>query len=529
MLMEQGIAALELGLPAPSAMYDIGFYNIGVRPTGEDLGIGGMDPFMNPLSFARQLQSGLFVDDLSGDLAVDPCLFARSPCATTINAPVAVNGSFKVPTLRNIELTAPYMHNGGHLTLFDVIAFYARGADFGAENIADLDPAVAGIGGLRASPARVATLEAFLRTFTDPRVRNESGPFDHPSILLENGILVEATGASGAGPLRALEDRLDGPTARYDNYATDVDVPLSIAAPGVLANDTDGDGDTVQDPVMIAMEGPFHGIVSTGLMPDGSFDYTPDPGFRGIDSFAYDVTTDNALDPRSNVARVLITVGDDVPAGNPDMYQTDFGTDLIVAAPGVLANDVDDGALTAILVDTPDNGVLLTGLNSDGSFAYRPNPGFSGTDTFTYTPNDAGGPGNETTVTIQVVAAFTPCPTSGISLCYSLTPNRANPRLLDGATLSGIVYIFVWPTTSPPIPNIKKTAFYIDFVGRLKLNQRFSQDTQLPYDLIAGTVATAGQFNANSLSNGEHVLRAGFKPNSGGPLIEVPQATFTVQ
>ncbi|MBN3922053.1 hypothetical protein [Nostoc sp. NMS4] len=41
---------------------------------------------------------------------------------------VADQGSFKSPGLRNVELTAPYMHNGGMLTLEEVVDFYNRGA-----------------------------------------------------------------------------------------------------------------------------------------------------------------------------------------------------------------------------------------------------------------------------------------------------------------------------------------------------------------------------------------------------------------
>ena len=51
-----------------------------------------------------------------------------------------MDGAFKVPTLRNIELTAPYMHNGGQLTLEQVVEFYNRGGDFHEMNIQNLDP-----------------------------------------------------------------------------------------------------------------------------------------------------------------------------------------------------------------------------------------------------------------------------------------------------------------------------------------------------------------------------------------------------
>ncbi|MBT7257032.1 MAG: cadherin-like domain-containing protein, partial [Planctomycetaceae bacterium] len=426
MLMEQGIAALELGLPAPSAIYDIGFYNIAIRPTGEDLGVGGQDDFGNPLSFSSQLQSGIHVDDgldapIPGALprpdflVVDPNMFVRSPGASTIGEPIAVNGAFKVPSLRNVELTAPYMHNGGHVSLEDVIAFYARGADFIGDNIADVDPEVGGIGNLRGNPDGVADLKTFLMTFTDHRVKEEAAPFDHPSLLIENGVVVKAVGSGGMGTGIALPtfvDRLNGPTARADDYVINVDQVLDD---NLLDNDSDGDSSgIVQNPVMIAMEGPASGIVDP-LDNDGSFTYTPDVGFRGVDSFAYDVDTTDGADPRSNVARVTIQVGSAEPVANPDMYDTGFNTPLVVAAPGVLGNDSDpdDSAITAALVGpAPANAVPTTGFtfNSDGSFSYTPNPGFSGPDTFMYTANDTDGPSAPAMVTIEVAPDATPCP-----------------------------------------------------------------------------------------------------------------------
>ncbi len=75
---------------------------------------------------------------------------------------------------------------------------------------------------------------------------------------------------------------------------------------------------------------------------------------------------------------------------------------LNVAAPGVLANDNSNGggAMTASLVSNVSNGVLT--LAADGSFAYTPNAGFAGTDTFTYRAVTAVGDGNVATVTITV-------------------------------------------------------------------------------------------------------------------------------
>jgi cytochrome c peroxidase len=90
------------------------------------------------------------------------------------------NGAFKVPSLRNVALTAPYMHDGRFATLADVVDYY----DHGVGAHPNLDPALRGAGGaplrLNLSAADRAALVAFLGTLTDPTVATEarwSDPF----------------------------------------------------------------------------------------------------------------------------------------------------------------------------------------------------------------------------------------------------------------------------------------------------------------------------------------------------------------
>ena len=70
------------------ALYDSGFYNIGVRPTVEDIGAGGLDPFLNPLSWSRQaktaaVQTGPVTNliNIGPDrINVFTCNFQVAPC-----------------------------------------------------------------------------------------------------------------------------------------------------------------------------------------------------------------------------------------------------------------------------------------------------------------------------------------------------------------------------------------------------------------------------------------------------------------
>ncbi len=90
------------------------------------------------------------------------------------------------------------------------------------------------------------------------------------------------------------------PVAANDTYAAFSGQTLNVAAPGVLANDSDPDGDTLSAE---RVSGPYHGSIT--LISDGSFTYTPAAGYAGADSFIYNVS-DGLL--RSGSATVSITV-----------------------------------------------------------------------------------------------------------------------------------------------------------------------------------------------------------------------------
>lgn len=92
------------------------------------------------------------------------------------------------------------------------------------------------------------------------------------------------------------------------------------------------------------------------------------------------------------------------PVAEEDAYLTYLNTDLVVTDPGVLANDrdQDNDPMTAILEDDDlEHGTLMQ-FNSDGSFTYSPEQGFSGVDTFTYRVWDNTERGNEARIYITV-------------------------------------------------------------------------------------------------------------------------------
>jgi VCBS repeat-containing protein len=196
----------------------------------------------------------------------------------------------------------------------------------------------------------------------------------------------------------------DSPGAAGDGYQTDEDEPLAVAAPGVLANDSDPDRDGLS---ATRLSGPVHG--SLELNSDGSFSYTPDANYNGPDSFSYQAS-DAGQDSGPATVTLDIRAVNDAPAANGDGYQTDEDSPLAVAAAGVLANDSDrDGdGLAALLASGPAHGHLE--LSGDGSFVYAPAADFNGTDSFSYRASDGGLESDPVAVTIEVRPVDDPAP-----------------------------------------------------------------------------------------------------------------------
>src|SRR5437660_5619654 len=152
---------------------DTGFFNTGVRRINDDLGIGAsIGPLNLPLSAGN---------------------------------PARAQGAFKAPGLRNVELTGPYMHNGGMATLEQVVDFYSRGGDFAKENAAVLSDRIKNLG---LSAEDKAALVAFLKALTDERVRLDQAPFDHPELFVPNGSIGNANTVLADGTGNSVQDTL---------------------------------------------------------------------------------------------------------------------------------------------------------------------------------------------------------------------------------------------------------------------------------------------------------------------------------
>jgi hypothetical protein len=193
-------------------------------------------------------------------------------------------------------------------------------------------------------------------------------------------------GDAGSPPVAA-------PDTYWRLYNDVVNISSSI---GVLANDTDPQNLPLTAQLALP---PSHGQVV--LQPDGSFTYTPTPGYAGTDSFSY-----TASDGEFTSSPATVTIKVAVPPVAIDhTYTVPGGTaSTITADQGVLLHDVDPQSLPlqAKLVAGPASGGSVT-LQPDGSFTVTPAPGFAGKLTFTYQAYDSVASSTTASVTVTVI------------------------------------------------------------------------------------------------------------------------------
>jgi VCBS repeat-containing protein len=226
----------------------------------------------------------------------------------------------------------------------------------------------------------------------------------------------------------------DAPRAVDDAGETGEDQPLIVAPAGLLANDTDVDaGDTKS---VVAVNGQPAAVGSALTLPsgaivlvqsDGSYRYDPNGRFESLrsgqtvrDSFSYSMR-DAAGSESMATATITIHGVNDAPRAVDDMGETGEDQSLMVAAPGLLANDsdVDAGDTKSVVAVngqpaavgsalTLSSGAIVL-VRSDGSYRYDPNGRFeslrsgqSAFDSFTYSMRDAVGSESTATVTIKL-------------------------------------------------------------------------------------------------------------------------------
>jgi VCBS repeat-containing protein len=185
----------------------------------------------------------------------------------------------------------------------------------------------------------------------------------------------------------------DAPIAVNDAYGVDEDTTLTVAAPGVLGNDSDIDSPAL---TAVLVSGPSTGTLT--LNGNGSFTYTPAADFHGTVSFT-DKATDGSLD--SNVATVTITVApvNDAPSftkGGDQAVLEDAGPRAVPGwATSISAGPPDEAGqtLTFLVTGNTNPGLFAAGpaVSPTGTLTYTPAPNANGAATITLIVRDSGG------------------------------------------------------------------------------------------------------------------------------------------
>ncbi len=227
----------------------------------------------------------------------------------------------------------------------------------------------------------------------------------------------------------AAQRFFDGRIDEVRVYQTALSAPQvqAIAQAGVLQNDTDADGDELtvnRTPVA----GPTNGVLV--LNSDGSFSYTPNPNFAGIDAFTYEVSDGNGGSAQATVT-INVTAVNDAPAGADRTVTTLEDAAYTFAASDFGFTDPIDSPANALLgvkISTlPGTGTLtnngaavtagqtisLTDINLNRlAFTPAANANGAGYASFTFQVQDDGGTGNggvdldatPNTITVNVTA-----------------------------------------------------------------------------------------------------------------------------
>ncbi|CAM3176753.1 Ig-like domain-containing protein [Paenibacillus lupini] len=176
------------------------------------------------------------------------------------------------------------------------------------------------------------------------------------------------------------------PVAQDGSESTNEDTPVNGSVTA-----TDGDNNPLTYSVVTSS---VSGTVT--LNQDGTFTYTPNANFNGVDSFTYKANDGKA---DSNVATVSLTINavNDAPTANNSSKTTDENQPVSGTVTG---QDIDSNSLTYSLDTAPINGTVV--LNSDGNYTYTPNRNYSGSDSFTFVANDGALDSDPATVSITI-------------------------------------------------------------------------------------------------------------------------------
>ncbi|TXS92153.1 tandem-95 repeat protein [Parahaliea maris] len=253
-----------------------------------------------------------------------------------------------------------------------------------------------------------STTGGALALFSDGSFRYQPGPPSAPGVNYQDSFTYRASDGLGESTNQAtvtinVTAANLPPLAGNDLYTVVENTTLTIPAPGLLGNDIDPESHALTP---LGFTPPANGLLHT--LPGGGFEYIPNAGYVGLDSFTYRVSDGRDESNQATVSLVVLASGINAPpVAVNDAFVVQFGQTLSVPAPGLLANDSDpdlNQPVGVALLSQPVAGTVA--LTSGGGFNYTPAPAANcATDqqvSFTYAATDGIDDSSPATVTITI-------------------------------------------------------------------------------------------------------------------------------
>lgn len=385
--------------------------------------------------------------------------------------------------------------------------------------------AVAAAAGINASPATAADEASQLVSFevtadkpglfsVQPRLNNQ-GRLEFTPLVNASGVAVVTIVAvdSGAGTAPdvnrsqpslltiTIGSQNDAPAANGDSYTTNEDTLLSIAAPGLLTNDSDVDFPS--DTLTVVAGGIVSDLGATvTISSDGAFTYDPKtvPSLQQLtngqsisDTFVYKIRDAAGLLSENATVTIAINGVDDPPIAVNDSFSIGVGQSRAL---NVLTNDSDvDSTIdprTVVIKANPGFGSVT--VSPSGVVTYTPEGGFRGNDSFRYTVKDTtGNESNEAIVSLLINSA--PVASNDSAFTFKGTPLDvnvlANDRDIDGAIDPATIQIEVSPGSSGVVEVLSNGLI------RFTPATGFSGDVQFAYSVRDNSGTPSNPANVN--------------------------------
>jgi hypothetical protein len=261
---------------------------------------------------------------------------------------------------------------------------------------------------------------------------------------------------------------------------------------------------------------PAHGTV-TVTPATGAFSYTPTTGYTGNDSFTF-----TATDAVTSVSSAAATISLSMVALPPAAPAKPVANAAAVAAyenvavkAAVTASEAAGDALSYVVSTAPSHGTLSS-IAADGTFTYTPSAGYIGSDSFSFTADDAATSldSDPATITITVSAPPPPGPVAanlsvatyeGVTVAGVLPASDGNGNALNyaattpaqgGVTVNNLTGAFTYTPTSPTY--VGPDSFTFTVIDTVTGAISAPATVTLSVDPVPGSAATAAPLADNS-------------------------------